>query len=384
LAQLPRTGLHVQLCGDAHLANFGLFASRERRTLFDVDEFDQTLPGPFEWDVKRLAASVAIAGRAKGLTRWFRRRIVLDCSARYRATMRQLAGRDHLAVWGAPVDVGDAERRLAPLFQRAEQASGDPAAGTSRARTSLPPSERLVTLVDGEPRIRAHPPLIVPSIDLMGPAGHAELTRRMEEILEGCGATLAPEYRRLLRRYSLADVARQVTGVGGVGARAWMLLMLGRDKHDRLLLRVNEAEPSVLDGHAGVPQYGNEGERIVRGQRLIEAEPDLFLGWRRVWYADGRHRDFYIRRLRGLRAAVPEQMDAESMRICAELCAATLARAHARSGDGIAIAAYLGSGEIFDQAIASFAEAYADRNEEDYRSLREAARTGRIVVQTGQ
>jgi uncharacterized protein (DUF2252 family) len=375
LLELPGTALSAQLCGDAHLFNFGLFASRDRRTVFDIEDFDQSVPGPFEWDVKRLAASLAIAGRARGLTAWSRRRVVLRCVARYRATMQYLAGRGYLAVWSAAVDASAVDGLLTSAFRSAARRPA------GRAVPVQPPLDALTAVIDGRRRLLPHPPLVVPMPTV---AERAELMGRMQDVLAGCAATFTPERRRLLRRYHLVDLAREQAG-SGAALRTWILLLVGRDENDPLLLRLREAVPPALAGPAGSADPGNQGERVVGAQRLLEVEPDLFLGWQRVRRLDGRDGDFYLRGLPDRWGAVVlEDMEQEAMSAYGALCGATLARAHARSGDGIAIAAYLGAEDSFDRAVAAFAESYADRTEDDHLQFREAARTGRIVARTGR
>jgi uncharacterized protein (DUF2252 family) len=384
LAGLPRTDLTVQLCGDAHLSNFGLFASPERRLVFDLNDFDETFPGPFEWDVKRLAASLAIAGRENGFSRSERRRIVLGCVARYRTAMREFAGCGHLEVWYAGVDTDGVSALLTGKLGKAERARLARTSVKARTKGSAQAQERLTAVTDGSRRIVAEPPLVVPLADLMPDVERAELTKRIEEILDGYATTLSADRRRLFQGFRLVDVARKVVGVGSVGTRAWILLLEGRDGSDPLFLQAKEAQPSVLEGLAGPAEFDNQGERVVTGQRLMQAVSDIFLGWQRVDGIDGARRDFYVRQLRDWKgSAVVEEMVPDGMHAYGEVCGWTLARAHARSGDRIAITAYLGNGTAFDQAIAEFAEAYAEVNEEDHRSLQDAVRTGRVVAQTG-
>jgi uncharacterized protein (DUF2252 family) len=384
LAQTPRTGLTVQLCGDAHLSNFGLFASPERRLVFDLNDFDETFPGPFEWDVKRLAASLAIAGRENGFPRPERQRIVLASMARYRTAMRDFAGRGHLEVWYAGVDTAGVEPLLTARLGKAQRTRLARTVAKAQTKDSAQAQERLTAVTDGARRIVADPPLVVPIADLLPDVERVELTRLMEDILEGYATTLSSDRRRLLASFRLVDVARKVVGVGSVGTRAWILLLEGRDGSDPLFLQAKEAQPSVLEGLAGPAELDDQGERVVAGQRLMQAAGDIFLGWQRVRGLDGRQRDFYVRQLRDWKAsAVVEEMVPDGMRAYGELCGWTLARAHARSGDRIAVASYLGNGASFDRAVARFAESYADRNEEDHRSLEEAVRTGRVVARVG-
>jgi uncharacterized protein (DUF2252 family) len=380
LAATPSSGLRVQLCGDAHLSNFGVFASPERRLVFDLNDFDETLPGPFEWDVKRLAASVAVAGRANGYSAKDRRKIVLAAAGSYRTAMRGFAAMGMLAVWYAHVDI-ESERLKAQLDPKHVKRTE---AATTKARTqdSMLALNKLTTVVDGARRIISDPPLIVPVEEVFtgieADALYAQLRRQIRRYRR----TLQSDRRHLLEQFTLVHVARKVVGVGSVGARAWILLMDGGGGIDPLFLQAKEAQPSVLEEYAGRSRYANEGRRVVAGQHLMQAFSDIFLGWDRVTGPDGP-RDFYIRQLRDWKAsAAVERMVPTGMIAYALLCGWTLARAHARSGDRIAIGAYLGGSDKFDNAIADFAEAYADLNERDYDALRLAAKDGRVEVST--
>jgi uncharacterized protein (DUF2252 family) len=379
LADTPRSGITAQLCGDAHLLNFRLLASPERQLVFDINDFDETLPGPWEWDVKRLAASLAIAGRENGYTDAERASVVRATVRSYRERMRHFAGLGNLAVWYTQADVGVlqalADRKLgAQGRERTRRAMAK-----ARSRDSLQAFEKLTQVADGRRRITPDPPLIVPLQDLLPGAERDALEEQLRELVERYSHSLQSDRRHLLRQYRVVDMARKVVGVGSVGTRCWILLLLGRDEKDPLLLQAKEADRSVLAPHAGKSAYDNQGERVVAGQRLMQAASDIFLGWERVIGIDGRQRDFYIRQLRDWKGiAEPQLMVPRDMRAFGELCGATLARAHARSGDRIAIAAYLGAGDAFDRALTVFAERYADQNERDHQALTDAVRTGRI------
>jgi uncharacterized protein (DUF2252 family) len=385
LAATPTSGLRVQLCGDAHLSNFGIFGSPERRMVFDINDFDETLPGPFEWDVKRLAVSMEVAGRDRGFADKERDAIVRTCVRTYRTAMAEFAAMRNLEVFYAAFDVENMLARLqatmpAKLVKRTRK-------GLAKARTrdSMQALERLTNQVDGEPRITADPPLIVPIGDLLPDEDAEELLGWARALLRDYRRTLVTDRRRLLERYEFKDLARKVVGVGSVGTRAWIALLLDRDGLDPLFLQVKEAQPSVLEEFAGRSEYRNEGHRVVAGQRLMQAASDVFLGWLRVTAGlDGIARDFYVRQLRDWKGSADvEAMIPEGMRIYAEMCGWTLARAHARSGDPVAIAAYLGRKDVFDRAIAEFSTAYADRNDGDYALLKEAVAGGRLEAQMG-
>jgi uncharacterized protein (DUF2252 family) len=385
LAAGPNTGLTVQLCGDAHLSNFGVFGSPERKLVFDINDFDETLPGPFEWDVKRLAASLEVAGRDRGYSDADRAAIVGTCVSSYRTSMADFAGRTNLEVFYARLDVEEMFARYratvpAKLYARAEK-------GLAKARTkdSMQALDRLTHLEKGEPRITADPPLIVPIGDLLPDERADEFLEWTHVRLREYRRTLDTDRRRLLERYEFVDLARKVVGVGSVGTRAYIALFLGRDNQDPLFLQLKEAQPSVLEAFAGRSDYRNAGHRVVAGQRLMQATGDIFLGWIHVNDGlDGRERDFYVRQLRDWKGSADiEVMVPKGMRIYAEMCGWTLARAHARSGDAVAISAYLGKGEAFDKAIASFSTAYADRNESDYALMTAAVASGRLEALTG-
>ncbi len=384
LAETPRTGITAQCCGDAHLLNFRLLASPERRLMFDINDFDETLPGPWEWDIKRLAASLAIAGRANGYTDLERADIVRATVRSYREAMRGFAGMRDLDVWYARIDAD----RLQALAARKLGARGrrrmTRTLAKARTRDNLRAYGKLTRLIDGKRRIAPDPPLITPIDDLLPGRERDSVEAQIRGLIERYGRSLQSDRRHLLQQYRLVDTARKVVGVGSVGTRCWVILMLGRDDDDPLLLQAKEADPSVLAPHAGASEYDNQGQRVVSGQRLMQAASDIFLGWERVTGLDGRQRDFYVRQLHDWKAiAEPELMVPRGMRAFGEICGATLARAHARSGDRIAIAAYLGRSDVFDRALTEFAESYADQNERDHQALADAVRAGRVGAESG-
>jgi uncharacterized protein (DUF2252 family) len=385
LAATPTSGLHVQLCGDAHLSNFGVFGSPERRLMFDANDFDETLPGPWEWDVKRLAASLAVAGRNNGYSTAERRGILVAATGGYRTAMAEFAAKSNLEVWYAHLDMEALLPQLQSQFDPKRLKSVEKNLAKARTRDSMQALSKLTTLVDGEPRIVSQPPLIVPIEELLPEElSRKELTDQLSGLLRSYTKTLETDRRHLLDQFRFIHLARKVVGVGSVGTRAWIGLLLGRDGRDPLFLQMKEAQESVLERFVGKSEYTNHGARVVAGQRLMQSNSDIFLGWDRVTGIDGVRRDFYIRQLRDWKgSAEVEAMIPEGMKAYGRLCGWTLARAHARSGDRIAIASYLGKGAVFDEAIADFSEAYADQNESDYQALQGAVAAGTIVAETG-
>ncbi|WP_229700756.1 DUF2252 domain-containing protein [Streptomyces camponoticapitis] len=382
LATTPVSGIRAQLCGDAHLLNFRLLGSPERRLVFDINDFDETLPGPWEWDVKRLAASLVIAGRENGYSAKERSVIVRAAVRSYRERMRVFAGMGNLDVWYTRADMEE----LRPLADRRLGAKGrDRLSGMmtkARTRDSLHAFEKLTRPRDGERRFAPDPPLVVPVDDLLRGRQRDTFVTELHKLVDRYGRSLSTERRQLLRQYRVVDIARKVVGVGSVGTRCWILLLLGKDDKDPLILQAKEADHSVLARYTGESEYNNQGQRVVAGQRLMQAVGDVFLGWDRVRGLDGRQRDFYVRQLHDWKGIlVPQDMVPNGMRVFAELCGATLARAHARSGDRIAIAAYLGGGPVFDNALSDFAESYADQNERDHAALVSAVKAGRVTAQ---
>jgi uncharacterized protein (DUF2252 family) len=383
LARTPVSGLTVQACGDAHLSNFGIFGSPERHLIFDVNDFDETLPAPWEWDVKRLAASLEVAARGNGYSVKQRNAILLAAVGRYREAMRGFAELSNLQVWYACVDVEQLRARLDSQLTARQRKAWDEGAAKARTADSMRDLRKLTQMVDGQLRIVADPPLIVPIRDLVpAQADTAGVEPEIGRLIAKYARTLQSDRRFLLAQYQIVDMARKVVGVGSVGSRCWIILMLGRDGSDPLFLQMKEAQSSVLSRYADTAKYANEGQRVVAGQRLMQAASDIFLGWISVGAGlDGIARDFYIRQQRDWKYSLNiSAMMPDGMRVYGELCAWTLARAHARSGDRIAIAAYLGKTKVFDWAITRFAAAYADQVEHDYRALADAAASGRIIL----
>ncbi len=385
LAATPRSGLTVQCCGDAHLSNFGVFASPERNLMFDVNDFDETLPGPWEWDVKRLAVSMLIAARNNEFPAKKQDQVVLDTVAQYRTAMAEFAAMNNLAVWYAHLEIEKVLDELGSQLKPAAIKRTEKNLAKARTKDSMAAFSKLTEVVDGEARIVAEPPLIVPLRDLAEGRESEEMFEGLSALLHSYRATLEHDRRVLLEEFRLVDFARKVVGVGSVGTRAWIALLLGRDGRDPLFLQMKEAEASVLEQFLGPSEFANHGERVVTGQRLMQASSDIFLGWLHVEEGiDGKERDFYGRQLKDWKgSAEVDQLVPSGMSAYGKLCGWTLARAHARSGDRIAIAAYLGKGDSFDRAIVEFSKAYADQNERDYAALAKAAESGRITAETG-
>jgi uncharacterized protein (DUF2252 family) len=381
----PRSGLNVQLCGDAHLSNFGGFASPDRALIFDLNDFDETHPGPFEWDVKRLAASFEIAGRDRGFTDAERRDAVLAVGRAYRESMREFALMSNLGVWYARLTAEEIAARLrAAKAKRQEKALTK---GTAKARTkdSMKAFNKLTTVVDGELRIVSDPPLIVPIEELAEGATREAITEELMGLFRTYRRSLQGDRRVLVESFRYVDLARKVVGVGSVGTRAWIMLMLGRDDEDPLFLQVKEAQASVLEPALGKSKFRNHGQRVVEGQRLMQAASDIFLGWiRNPAGIDGVARDFYVRQLWDWKTSADlDTVVPQGLVLYAYMCGWTIARAHARSGDRIAIASYLGKGDVFERAMADFATAYADLNQRDYDAVAKAVRDGRITAEEG-
>jgi uncharacterized protein (DUF2252 family) len=384
LASTPVSGLAVQACGDAHLSNFGIFGSAERRLVFDVNDFDETTPGPWEWDLKRLAASMEVAARANGFSGKQRRKIVSATVARYRQAMRAFAEMTNQDIWYAHADMNQLRQQFESQLKARQRKAIDKGLAKARTRDSMQELGKLTHLVDGRQRIISDPPLLVPIDELIPQQrDRAAFVSQLSDLLGKYRRTLETDRRYLLDQYEFADLARKVVGVGSVGTRCWIVLLLGRDDADPLFLQVKEAQESVLSRFVGASKFTNQGQRVVAGQRLMQASSDIFLGWQRIGTGlDGQSRDFYVRQLRDWKFSVDiETMVPRGMRMYGELCGWTLARAHARSGDRIAIAAYLGASDVFDQAITQFAGAYADQNERDYQALVAAVAAGRITAE---
>jgi uncharacterized protein (DUF2252 family) len=384
LASTPVSGFAVQACGDAHLSNFGVFGSAEHRLVFDVNDFDETLPGPWEWDVKRLAASMEVAARESQFPERKRSEIVAATVASYRNAMRDFAAMSDLDVWYAAADMDQLRAQFGPEMKARQRKMVDKSRAKALTRDSMEELSKLTEMVDGRPRIIADPPLLVPVSDLLaGQVDRKAFEAQMTDLIAKYRRTLPTDRKYLLEQFVYADMARKVVGVGSVGTRCWIVLMLGRDESDPLFLQVKEAEESVLSRFVGASKFANQGQRVVAGQRLMQASSDIFLGWQRVDAGpDGQVRDFYVRQLRDWKfSADIATMVPRGMRLYGALCGWTLARAHARSGDRIAIAGYLGGADVFDRAIAQFARAYADQNERDHQALLDAVASGRIAAE---
>ncbi len=384
LANTARTGLHTQLCGDAHLSNFGAFAAPDRRLVFSVNDFDETLPGPFEWDVKRLVASFAVAGRDRGFDDKQREGVNLAVGKGYREAMSGYAARGNLDLWYTRVNVEDLMAEVQRVATVKERKRAERNVAKTRTKDSLKAFAKLTEIVDGEPRIIGDPPTVTPIEDLF-PADRAhEFEGVLHGIFRSYRRTLPGDRRKLLERYRFVHAARKVVGVGSVGTRAYIVLLLGRDGNDPLFLQFKEAEASVLERFLGKSEFANHGQRVVEGQRLTQAASDIMLGFVKVEGVDGVKRDFYIRQLWDEKgSALVELMEPTIMTFYAKACGSELARAHARAGDAIAIASYLGTNDTFDRGLALFAESYANQNERDYNTLTKAVKDGTIMAETG-
>jgi uncharacterized protein (DUF2252 family) len=391
LESTPASGLRTQLCGDAHLSNFGAYASPERRLVFDINDFDETLPGPFEWDIKRLAASFVIAGRNNGFTKKQYRKATLAAVETYRTTMRDFAAKPILTVWYQHLEIeqaiADYKASLTAGKSKERKArfkAAEAALAKAHTRDSLQAIEKLTAVVDGKRQIMSNPPLVIRGED-MTDMDTDVLFDRLRGLLINYRKTLQSDRRRLLDHFTLTDIAHKVVGVGSVGTRAWILLLEAGVETEALLLQAKEAGPSALADYAGKSEYSHQGERVVAGQHLMQASSDIFLGWLRArGTAGGRYTDYYLRQLRDWKlSAVVEEMVPVGMQVYAQLCGWTLARAHARAGDRIAITAYLGNSDKFDNAIADFAETYADQNERDYAALAGAVAAGKVEAESG-
>jgi uncharacterized protein (DUF2252 family) len=387
LAGTPTSGLRVQLCGDAHLSNFGAFASPERRLVFDVNDFDETLPGPFEWDVKRLAASFIVAGRNNGFSVKVSRKLALTAAETYRTAMRQFNDQPLLTVWYAHLDIEPVMKEFKSQIKSQASSKGykDAQKMLAKAHTkdSTSALRKLTTEVDGHRRIISDPPMIVAVEDIFTGVARDAIYDQLHVVMGKYRRSLQSDRRHLLEQFTMGQVARKVVGVGSVGTRAWIVLMEADDGVEPLFLQAKEAQASVLAEFCGHSTFANEGERVVAGQHLMQAQSDIFLGWTRATGADGIDRDYYVRQLKDWKFSVPiELMKPPGLTLYARLCGWTLARAHARSGDRIALAAYLGASTKFDEAIADFAEKYADQNDADYTVFQAAAKAGTVTTTT--
>jgi uncharacterized protein (DUF2252 family) len=379
LATTPTTGIGVQVCGDAHLSNFGGYAAPDRNLVFDLNDFDETIPGPWEWDMKRLAASIAIVGRERRFSRSARQGMVLAAAEAYRTGMREFADMSNLEVWYARLTVADVVTRWGGRLDARTMRSFAQRMHKAMTKDSTSAAVKLTRLVDGERRMLSDPPLVTPIADLMDGRERAATEKAVRGGLRAYLRSLAGDRRHLLDQYRYVDMARKVVGVGSVGTRAWVVLLRGVDDNDHLMLQLKEARESVLAPFVGTNRYANQGQRVVEGQRLMQASSDIFLGWSRGRVIDDTSRDFYVRQLWDWKVSPDvERGTVASLTILAEMCGWTVARAHARSGDRVAIAAYLGGSPAFDRAMARFAESYADRNERDYALFERAVASGRI------
>ncbi len=373
LAGGPVSGLNTQICGDAHLSNFGAFASPERALLFDVNDFDETLVGPWEWDVKRLAASLVLAARSIGLDAAAAAQVSALAVDHYREAVREFSKMGTLELWYDRVTFDDIRGRLP---KGGDTARFEKWVSKTRRRTSLRAFSKLAEFVDGKPRLRSDPPLLVPFRELPDELTGGDLEPRVRAVFDQYEETLNAEMQVLLSRFEMVDVALKVVGVGSVGTRCFVALLIGRDEKDPLLLQVKEAGPSALEAELGAGAYANAGQRVVEGQRLMQAFGDNFLGWA---HGSVGGRDFYLRQLKDMKGSADiEAMDGARLGYYAGLCGWTLARAHARAGDPVAIAAYLGKGGPFTAAIGRFAELYADQAESDYGAFAEAVASGAL------
>ncbi len=391
LATTPRSGLTAQICGDAHLSNFGVFGSPERQLVFDCNDFDETLPGPWEWDVKRLAASIVVAARQLGFSKSVRTETVVGLGQVYREAMRQMATMTNLEVWYSRVEiegvVAQLVRQAATTGSKVEARMAATASKlTAKAHTkdSMKALDKLTYVVDGERRIISDPPLIVPVEELFPNVQSEAMLHMFHDVIRKYRQSLPTDRKHLLEQYEFSQMARKVVGVGSVGTRAWIVLLHGPRDGDVLFLQAKEAEASVLERFTKKSAYANHGARVVAGQRLMQASSDILLGWQRTDGIDGVTRDYYIRQLQDWKGSVDTDNAApQGMKAYSELCAHTLARAHARSGDRIAMASYLGNNATFEKALARFAESYADQNERDYDAFAAACKNGRLQAEEG-
>jgi uncharacterized protein (DUF2252 family) len=384
LASTRDSGLRVQCCGDAHLSNFGVFASPDRRLVFDLNDFDETLPAPWEWDVKRLAASLLIAAESNDFRKRDRQRAVLDCVASYRTTMATFAGMGNLEVWYSRFEIERVIAKYADQLRPRAVKRTQKELAKARTKDSVSVLSKLTEVVDGEVRIIDQSPLVVPIDKLAQGTKRARLLKSLREILGVYRDSLPEERRTLFDQFELVDLAHKVVGVGSVGSQAWIALLLGPVGQEPLFLQIKEAQASVLEPVAGASHYENHGQRVVVGQRLMQAGSDIFLGWLRVKAGTDGQRDYYGRQLKDWKGAAEiEQMDAGSLAVYGQMCGWTLARAHARTGDRVAIAAYLGLNDSFDRAVLAFSEAYAEQNQRDYAALDAAVKSGRLVAEVG-
>jgi uncharacterized protein (DUF2252 family) len=367
----PTSGIMVQACGDMHIANFGLFASTERSIIFGINDFDETLPGPWEWDLKRLVASIVACGRYLGADRYLCKIAVLNAVKSYRKRMKQYAYMGHMQLWYTTIK----EKDILVTLSTSEQAALEKIVSKAREHTHLQVLGKLTDIVGAEFRLKVNAPFIVRETQTQAGRPIEEAVR---QIFESYFLSLAEDRRSLLQHYQIVDVARKVVGVGSVGTRCWIIFLIGNSTGDPLFLQVKEAQPSVLEPFTAESKYSNHGQRVVEGQRLLQGIPDIFLGWAEQ---DGLH--FYFRQLRDMKGGVefdPDKFNLENFTSYCGLCGWALALAHAKSGDAAMISGYVGNSDELDEAMARFAFAYADQTEKDYQKLKTAAKTGRIKV----
>jgi uncharacterized protein (DUF2252 family) len=385
LATMAHSGLLVQLCGDAHLSNFGGFASPEREMLFDVNDFDETSTGPFEWDVKRLAASLEVAARGRGFDPKIGRNVVLGGVRSYQQAVRTFAGSSNLAVWYSRLDLAEVSKRWGGGAGKKMLEQTQRSVAKAETKDQLKAGAKLTRLVDGELRFVSDPPLVVPVRELYSGAEGQRVEESIQQAVGDYRRTLPGECRHLLESYRVVDQARKVVGVGSVGTRAWIVLFVGRDNDDTLILQVKEAEASVLERFLAKSPFNNHGQRVVEGQRLMQTASDIFLGWQRIVSgADGRPHDYYVRQLWDWKlSANVATMAPDVLGVYAQVCGWALGLGHARSGDAVAIGSYLGGSDVFALALADFAHAYADQNDRDHQALVSAIAAGTVKAETG-
>jgi uncharacterized protein (DUF2252 family) len=385
LGTVPHTGLRVQLCGDAHISNFGGFGSPERELVLDINDFDETLPGPWEWDVKRLAASIEIAGRERNFKTKERRSLVLAAVSEYHQAMREFSAMGNLELWYLHLNLEQFQTRWKMTSRPKAVKTLEEEFAQGVHRDNQRAFEKLTTRIRGRLRIAAHPPLVVPVEDIVPDDRQAEFEESIRTIIRRYRASLQPDRRHLLENFEYVHLARKVVGVGSVGTRAWIVLLTGRDESDPLFLQVKEAQASVLEAHLSKSVYKDSGQRVVEGQRLMQAASDIFLGWEHIPLGlDDQPHDYYLRQLWDWKISADiETMTPDEMRIYGQMCGWTLARAHARSGDRVAIASYLGKNDVFENSLVEFANAYAAQNERDYECLVEAVKQKRVKAETG-
>jgi uncharacterized protein (DUF2252 family) len=384
LGTLPTSGLETQLSGDAHLANFGGFAAPNRELVFDLNDFDETHPGPFEWDVQRLAASFEIAGRSLDFSTSKRAACSVAAVTAYRSAMREFAQMSELDIWHSRLNLERVLEIAAAAAKRGGAKQARENASRARRKDRYRALARLTERVGGERRFRSDPPLLVPGHKLFPELASDEIAQRIRTVLDAYRTTLPHKYRRVLERYEYVDIARKVVGVGSVGTRAWVVLLVGRDDDDVLFLQVKEARASVLEPYTAPSGFASHGERVVAGQSAMQAASDIFLGWATVNGPDGVTRDYHLRQLWDWKvSAAIETMTADQLAGYARVCGWTLAHAHARTGDAIAIASYLGKSDVFDRSLREFAGSYADQNQRDFEALHDAIAAGWIRAEFG-